>query len=100
MWLTGHSADERGVVSLGWEWKRDGKVVADSEVRRELHLNVFPGDSMDLEASAFAPDAPGRYALEISLAAGIRGQTWRSIGLSLTVPVTVVPSAAPSGSAP
>lgn len=100
VWLTGHSPDERGVVSLGWEWKRDGKVVADSEARRELHLNVFPGDSMDLEASAFAPDAPGRYALEISLAAGIRGQTWRSIGLPLTVPITVGPSAAPSGSAP
>ena len=29
VWLTGRSPDERGVVSLGWEWKRDGKVVGD-----------------------------------------------------------------------
>ena len=60
VWLGGRSADERGMVSLGWEWKRDGKVVGDSEARRELHLSVFPGDSMDLEASTFAPDAPGQ----------------------------------------
>ncbi len=100
VWLTGRSLDERGVVGLGWEWTRDGTVVADSGARRELHLNVFPGDSMDLEASTFAPDAPGRYALEISLAAEIRGQTSRPIGPPLTVPITVGPSAAPSGGAP
>ena len=94
VWLTGRSLDERGVVGLGWEWKRDGTVVADSGARRELHLNVFPGDSMDLEASTFAPDAPGRYELEISLAAEIRGQASRPIGSPLTVPVTVGPSPA------
>ena len=59
VWLGGRSADERGIVSLGWEWKRDGKVVGSGEARRELHLDVFPGDSMDLEASASAPDVPG-----------------------------------------
>ena len=100
VWLTGRSPAERGVVSLGWEWKRDGKTAGDNETRRELHLNVFPGDSMDLEASAFTPDAPGRYELEISLAAKIRSHTSRSIGLPLTVPITVGPSAAASGSAP
>jgi hypothetical protein len=96
VWLGGHSADEGGIVSLGWEWKRDGKVIGDSEVRRELHLNVFPGDSMDLEAPASAPDAPGPYVLEISLAAAI-GQSSRSIGPVLTIPITVLPSAATSG---
>ena len=64
VWLTGRSPDERGAVSLGWKWKRDGRSVGGSEARRELHLSVFPGYSMDLEASAFAPDAPGRYELE------------------------------------
>src|SRR5208282_1845438 len=48
VWLTGRSPDERGVVSLGCEWRRDGSLVGDSEARRELHLSVFPGDSMDL----------------------------------------------------
>jgi len=100
VWLTGRSADERGVVSLGWEWKRDGNAVADSEVRRELHLNVFPGESMDLEASTSAPDAPGLYELEVSLAAAIKGQTARPVGPPLTVPVTVAPSVAGSGSTP
>jgi hypothetical protein len=100
VWLGGRSADERGMVSLGWEWKRDGKVVGDSEVRRELHLNVFPGDSMELEASALAPDTPGHYELEISLAAEVTSQTSRSIGPLLTVPITVTGPASSAGGAP
>jgi len=100
VWLGGRSADERGMVSLGWEWKRDGKVVEDSEARRELHLDVFPGDSMDLDASALAPDASGHYELEISLGAEIGSQPPRQIGPPLTVPVTVAPSAGASGTAP
>ncbi len=99
VWLTGRSPDERGVVSLGCEWRRDGSLVGDSEARRELHLSVFPGDSMDLEASTLAPDAPGRYELEISLAAEVNRQTLRSIGQPLRVPVTVAPQVS-SGSAP
>ncbi len=97
VWLTGHSPDERGVVSLGWVWKRDGKAVADSEVRRELHLNVFPDDSMELEASALTPDAAGSYELEISLAAEVSGQAKRTIGAPVTITITVTPS---SGGAP
>jgi hypothetical protein len=98
VWLGGRSADEHGMVSLGWEWKREGKVVGDSEARRELHLDVFPGGSMDLDASALAPDAPGHYQLEISLATEIGNQTSRTIGPPLSV--TVAPSAGASGSAP
>jgi hypothetical protein len=100
VWLGGRSSDERGMVSLGWEWKRDGKVVGDSEVRRELHLNVFPGDSMDLEAPALVPDTPGRYVLEISLAAELTSQNSRSIGPLLTVPVTVAGPASSDARAP
>jgi hypothetical protein len=97
VWLA-RSRDDRGMVSLGWEWKRGGKVVADSEVRRELHLNVFPGDSMELDASAPAPDASGDYEMEISLAAEVTNQSMRTIGLPVTVPVTVAPPAeAPAG---
>jgi hypothetical protein len=98
VWLGRRSPDERGIVSLGWEWRRDGKVLADSEVRRGLHLDVFPGNSTELDASAPAPDAPGRYELAISLAAEVANQTTRSIGPPLTVPVTVTPSStAPAG---
>ena len=96
VWLGGRSADEHGIVSLGWEWKRDGKVIGSSEARRELHLDVFPGDSMDLEASASAPDAPGLYVLEISLAAEV-SQTDRSIGPLVAIPITVAGSAAAPG---
>jgi hypothetical protein len=92
VWLRGRSADEPGVVSLRWEWKRDGKVVADSEARRELHVDVFPGDSMDLDASAFAPDEPGNYELEVSLVAGMKSETARAIGEPFTVPIVVVTS--------
>ncbi|MGC2757900.1 hypothetical protein [Candidatus Binatus sp.] len=100
VWLGGRSADERGMVSLRWEWRRDGKVVGDDEARSALHLDVFPGGSMDLDASALAPDSPGHYELEISLAAEIGSQTLRPIGRPLSVPATVRPSAAVSGSAP
>ena len=91
VWLGGRSA-ERGMVSLGWEWRRDGKVVGDDEARRELHLSVFPGDSMDLEASTFAPDAPGRYELDVSLGVGIKGETARTIGKPLRMSMTVATS--------
>jgi len=101
VWLGGRSADERGIVSLRWEWKRDGRVVGNGEASRELHLNVFPNDSTDLEASALAPDAPGRYDLGISLAAEVSSQTSRPIGLPLTVSLTVAPNpVASSGNAP
>ena len=96
VWLGGRSADERGIVSLGWEWKRDGNAVGSGEARRELHLDVFPGDSMDLEASASAPDEPGLYVIEISLAAEV-SQTDRSIGPLLAIPITVAGSAAAPG---
>jgi hypothetical protein len=100
VWLGGRSADERGMVSLGWEWKRDGKLVGDNETRRELHLSVFPGDSMDLEASTFAPNEPGRYELKISLAAEDGSHALLSIGEPLRVTVTVAPYATSSGIAP
>jgi len=99
VWLGGHSPDDRGVVSLVWGWKRDGTAIAESEVRRELHLNVFPGEAMDLEASTLTPDAPGNYELEISLAAEISGQSARAIGSPLAVAVTVA-SPAPAVDAP
>lgn len=100
VWLAERSADERGAVSLGWEWKREGTIVADSAARSELRLDVFPGDATDLDASAFAPDQPGHYQLELSLAAETKGQPARVIGTPITVPITVTPPAAVSGSAP
>lgn len=100
VWLTGRSPDERGVVSLGWVWNRQGKAVGESESRRELHLNVFPDDSMDVQASALAPDAPGQYELEVSLAAGTGSQSLRTIGLPVKFPITVIGAVATSGSAP
>jgi len=55
---------------------------------------------MELGASAVAPDAPGRYEPEISLAAEGANQTMRSIGPPVTVPVTVAAPAASSGGPP
>lgn len=95
VWLAGHSADEGGMVSMRWEWEHDdGTPVADTEVHRELHLDVFPGGSMELDATSIAPDAPGRYVLQISLAVGA---TTQMIGEPVTVPVTVTPAPQLSG---
>jgi hypothetical protein len=91
VWLAARSTDERGAVSLGWEWKRDGQAIADSETRRELHLSVFPGESRDLEASAVAPDAPGHYELDIALAVATGSGAFRPIG----EPSTLLNTAAP-----
>ena len=98
VWLTGHSPDERGVVSVGWQWKRDGRAIVESETRHELHLDVFPGESTDFEAPVYAPDSPGSYELEIWLAAEIEGQTARTIGQPGRVRVTVTRAAVGSGS--
>lgn len=95
VWLGGRSSGEPGAVSLGWQLTRDGKPLDFSQGSRELHLNVFPGDSTDLEAAPFAPDAPGRYQLEISLAAATSRHALSPIGSPLLLPVTV---AAPSAS--
>ncbi len=68
VWLTGRP-NERGTVSLAWVWKMNGIAAGKEAGRRELHRDVFPGDSIDLDASAFAPDTPGDYTLEILLSA-------------------------------
>jgi len=69
-----------------------------SSISPLLSLLFFPGDSMELDASAPAPDASGDYEMEISLAAEVTNQTMRTIGLPVTVPVTVAPPAeAPAG---
>jgi len=99
VWLAARSTDGRGAVGLGWEWKRDGQVLADSDARRELHRSVFPGDSRDLEAATVAPDAPGQYELDISLAASTGNDTFRTVGEPLKLPITVAPPEVSPGGA-
>lgn len=89
VWLASRSSEENGAVSLGWNWVRGDKAVEEGEARRELHLSVFPGESIDLEASSIAPDAPGRYQLAISLYSTTAADRSRPIGAPLIVPVTI-----------
>ncbi len=100
VWLAARSTDGRGAVSLGWEWKHDGQVLADSDGHRDLHRDVFPGNSRDMEAATVAPDAPGQYELEISLSAATGGETPRPVGQPLNLPITVAAPEAASGNAP
>lgn len=100
VWLAARSTDGRGAVSLGWEWKRDGQVLEDSDARRDLHRSMFPGESRDLEASTVAPDATGQYELDISLATATAGGTVRTIGEPLKLPITVAPPEVSPGGAP
>ncbi|HYL59092.1 MAG TPA: hypothetical protein VEU51_09485 [Candidatus Acidoferrales bacterium] len=90
VWLTGRS-DERGTVSLTWIWKKDGVAAGKEAGRRELHRDVFPGDSIDLDASAFAPETPGDYTLEISLSAEGAAQFGDPPAPPIEVSVKVLP---------
>jgi hypothetical protein len=74
--------------------------LADSDGHRDLHRDVFPGNSRDMEAAAVAPDAPGQYELDISLSAASGGETLRPVGQPLNLPITVAPPEAASGNAP
>lgn len=90
VWLTGRS-DERGTVSLRWVWKMNGNVTGDKAGRRELHRDVFPGASIDLDASAFAPDKPGDYTFEVALEAEGVEQFGNSPTPPIAVSVKVIP---------
>ncbi len=66
VWLA-HTADGHGAVSLKWQWLKDGKAVPFKSSIEELHLDIFPNQSIDLEVAGSPPKDPGDYQLAISL---------------------------------
>ena len=84
VWRAGRT-NERGAVSLRWQWQQNGKRVGEMEASRGLHLDVFPGDSIDLEAALGAPDKPGDYVMAI----GLMSEGSGAFGSQLRVAVTV-----------
>jgi hypothetical protein len=66
VWLA-HSADGNGAVRLKWEWLKDGQALPGRAAMEELHLDIFPNESIDLEVADTAPREPGDYELAISL---------------------------------
>jgi hypothetical protein len=69
----------------------NGNVTGDKAGRRELHRDVFPGASIDLDASAFAPDKPGDYTFEVALEAEGVEQFGNSPTPPIAVSVKVIP---------
>jgi hypothetical protein len=60
--------DKRGAVNLRWRWVgADGHPLDTKVGKYGLHLDVFPGESVELDADESAPDQPGHYLLEVSL---------------------------------
>jgi hypothetical protein len=67
VWLAERS-NSRGTVNLKWRWVGADGHPLDAKVGKSLlHLDVFPGETIELEAVEFAPEKPGHYSLEISL---------------------------------
>jgi hypothetical protein len=89
----------RGVVTLGWRWRREGRGVREIPRGAPLPADVYPGQSHGFQVSIAAPTAPGRYSLELELVA--EGVGWFSeLGsppARLTVEVPDRPAGAPHG---
>ncbi len=67
VWLAEQST-ARGAVSLKWRWVgADGHPLDTKVGDCALHLDVFPGESAELDAVEAAPERPGHYSLEIRL---------------------------------
>jgi len=89
VWLAERS-NARGTVNLKWRWVgADGHPLDTKVGKSPLHLDIFPGESVALDAVEFAPEKPGHYSLEIKLVCiGENGDT--QFGLpSLLIPVEV-----------
>jgi hypothetical protein len=89
----------RGVVTLGWRWRRDGRDVQRVPRGAPLPADVHPGQAHGFQLSIAAPRAPGRYSLELELVA--EGVGWFSeLGTPaarLTVDVPDRPAGDPRG---
>lgn len=76
-WPVAASADGRGGLALSWhtrDW--DGTVLRWENRRYPLPRDLAPGESVDLMVGLRAPDAPGRYQVQLDLVH--EGITWFS----------------------
>ncbi len=88
VWLA-HGAHGSGAVRLKWEWLKNGQALPERTGMEELHLDIFPGETIDLEAADIAPKEPADYELDIGLACGGAGR-FSSFGAKpVSVHVTV-----------
>ncbi len=55
------------LIRLGNHWHRDGTPVRWNDGRADLPRDLAPGGEIELELPVTAPDAPGRYDLELDL---------------------------------
>lgn len=89
----------RGVVTLGWRWRRDGRNVLQVARGAPLSADVHPGQSHGFRVSIAAPTVAGRYSLELELVAeGVRWFSQRGTPATrLTIDVPDRPAGAPRG---
>jgi hypothetical protein len=67
VWLA-EPSNARGAVSLKWRWvEADGHPIDTKVGSCPLHLDVFPGGRVELDAVEFVPEKPGHYSLEIRM---------------------------------
>jgi hypothetical protein len=66
VWLASGKHD-RGVVTLGWRWYRDGRELMELSGRKRIPYDIFPGQSYVFRMTTDPPSRPGVYMLEIGL---------------------------------
>jgi hypothetical protein len=86
VWLA-KSAHDKGVVRLGWRWRKGGSSHPTGEGRLPLRFALFPGESYEFRASITPPAEPGAYLLEVGLVS--EPVTWFSERGSGPIEVTV-----------
>ena len=55
------------LIKLANHWRRDGEIVIADDGREDLPADVAPARTIELDLRISAPDAPGRYEIEIDI---------------------------------
>lgn len=66
IWLAQTSRD-KGAVSLGWRWLKEGQALAGLSGRAPIRYDIFPGQFYRFQMPIAPPGKPGVYLLELDL---------------------------------
>ncbi|HEX9943426.1 MAG TPA: hypothetical protein VGG03_15530 [Thermoanaerobaculia bacterium] len=96
---SGHPWTAEGVarVNLAYHWlDESGKTIVKDGLRTEIPLPVLPGGAVDVQQKVLAPQAPGRYVLELDpVFETVAWFSEKNGGKTFRAPVEVLPPGSP-----